>query len=215
MRDHARLHFEGDERFAALLILADGAVEPGANGEWRGCLALADDGLRCNERPWTGPYCPLHKPCEDSSTFKLRLPTGHETLYFITDGSGYIKVGRSQDPVARIRELQTGNPRKLTLLRSVGVPTGTETRIHAMLRECHANGEWFEDCAALQEILGASRDELVRRAWGFQHTYAIWARRQLVDDTWGQVIGREALDDFLREQALDGGLAPRAATSGL
>jgi hypothetical protein len=72
-------------------------------------------------------------------------------VYAIYDGA-YIKVGRSgAHPMERLHALQTGNPRRLTLLGwHLGV---LESRMHKRLWRWHVSGEWFEaGPAVLAEI---------------------------------------------------------------
>lgn len=65
--------------------------------------------------------------------------------YAIADGVA-IKIGRSEDPRARLKQLQTGNPRQLEV---IGFIVGDhEQRVHRFLSDSQANrcvGEWFAD----------------------------------------------------------------------
>lgn len=75
-------------------------------------------------------------------------------VYVITDGEHY-KIGVAVDPAKRLRELQTGNPRRLRLTFFVALPN-PETAAHVE-RSAHHRigrnrrvGEWFacdQDCA--------------------------------------------------------------------
>jgi hypothetical protein len=80
-----------------------------------------------------------------------------EYLYIIKmNESAYIKIGVSESPEERLKELQTGNPELLYLLRTI--PFTYAYPVEAMLHERYAAmqqaGEWFELSAeALGQLL--------------------------------------------------------------
>ena len=88
-------------------------------------------------------------------------------LYFIMDESkGAVKIGLAVSPLARLRELQTGNPTPLKLMRVWADSTATDERwFHWYLAKHKINGEWFkyydEDEGAFLEM-----PVLVRRCDG-------------------------------------------------
>ena len=58
------------------------------------------------------------------------------------------KIGESQDPMRRVRDLQTGNPRKLQVYRIIKCNNkkeaqNVETAIHTMFHHRRRMGEWF------------------------------------------------------------------------
>lgn len=55
-----------------------------------------------------------------------------------------IKIGISYSPEERLKLLQTGNPRKLTLIHKFEGTHRTEADIHKKLREFNIKGEWFK-----------------------------------------------------------------------
>ena len=70
-------------------------------------------------------------------------------VYFITDGHGHIKIGKADDTYQRLKELQTGNPYKLSflltvMLDSVSDAFDLEQRLHSKFSEYRMEGEWFE-----------------------------------------------------------------------
>ena len=70
-------------------------------------------------------------------------------VYFITDGHGHIKIGKADDTYKRIKELQTGNPYKLSflltvMLGSVAEAFELEQRLHSKFSRYQLEGEWFE-----------------------------------------------------------------------
>jgi hypothetical protein len=68
-------------------------------------------------------------------------------IYIITNGEAY-KVGISKDPSKRIKNLQTGSARDLTIVEVYKVP---EELVFKLEKQCHARvqsyypkrGEWF------------------------------------------------------------------------
>ena len=64
-------------------------------------------------------------------------------IYFITDGR-YTKIGYSYEPDKRLKELQTGNPFPLRLVKVVNGDYGDEGKIHRSLSLYRLNGEWFD-----------------------------------------------------------------------
>ena len=70
-------------------------------------------------------------------------------VYFITDGHGHIKIGKADDTYKRIKELQTGNPYKLSFLLTVMLESpddafALEQKLHARFAQYQMEGEWFE-----------------------------------------------------------------------
>ena len=70
-------------------------------------------------------------------------------VYFITDGHGHVKIGKADDTCQRMKELQTGNPYKLTFLLTVMLESihdafELEQRLHSKFSDYRLEGEWFE-----------------------------------------------------------------------
>jgi hypothetical protein len=74
----------------------------------------------------------------------------NKDLYVIqTDITGAIKIGISNNPKRRLRQLQTGSPYKLKLLTIVTGRGDLERSLHASLKPYKkaCKGEWFDfDC---------------------------------------------------------------------
>ena len=90
------------------------------------------DGLDSFENRYKGPL------------YSNNIPA---SVYFITDGS-YVKIGVAIDIKKRIKQLQTGNARKLFLLMKIEFSNGgpayaAETDLHEMFKDKSKNGEWF------------------------------------------------------------------------
>ena len=67
-------------------------------------------------------------------------------LYFIkAKGTDFYKIGISDNPESRLKQLQTGNPVQLELVSSIYClyPKDRESELHSALSELNENGEWF------------------------------------------------------------------------
>jgi hypothetical protein len=63
-------------------------------------------------------------------------------IYFIKCNN-YVKIGRSIDPKRRLADLQTGNPFKLTLIRTLNEKDFEESTLHKKFNRFRVRGEWF------------------------------------------------------------------------
>jgi len=81
-------------------------------------------------------------------------------VYFIQEGKGNhgnIKIGKSNDVDKRLKSLQTGNPRKLTLMASIKCKSPDdafklESKFHLKFQDKQIRGEWFGGDIRLNEI---------------------------------------------------------------
>lgn len=66
-------------------------------------------------------------------------------IYFITDGE-YVKIGftDSDDVGERMKTLQVGNARRLSLIGTMPGGREEECLLHALLSDFRASGEWFD-----------------------------------------------------------------------
>lgn len=76
-------------------------------------------------------------------------------VYFITDNHGHIKIGKANNTMERLKELQTGNPYKLMPVLNIWVESeelafNIETALHKKLRNCQMEGEWFRAAPVMQ-----------------------------------------------------------------
>ena len=71
-----------------------------------------------------------------------------EWLYFICamKFDGNVKIGRSVDPHARVKQLQTGNPHKLIVYKAIkyNPAINIETIAHKYFRDVRVLNEWFK-----------------------------------------------------------------------
>lgn len=66
----------------------------------------------------------------------------------------YLKIGISDDPERRVRDLQTGSPALLTLLAHITGCKERERYLHRRFRHLRAHGEWFKDRAEIRRVFG-------------------------------------------------------------
>lgn len=65
-------------------------------------------------------------------------------IYVIVNNSNtYCKIGYSKNPKKRLVELQTGNPEKLSLLRTYDGFIALEKHIHLKYKHLKLHNEWF------------------------------------------------------------------------
>jgi hypothetical protein len=90
------------------------------------------------------------RPDEIASWFRRDVDTEEVTgsfLYVIEDPMGHCKVGVSQNPIQRLRDLQTGHPMALRLSWAAVTPgTGynIESHVKRTTGQMRMSGEWFE-----------------------------------------------------------------------
>ena len=71
-------------------------------------------------------------------------------VYFIRSGTcGPVKIGTALDVESRRRTLQTGNPERLTVIRTEPGDATRERELHERFASCRIAGEWFAPTADL------------------------------------------------------------------
>ena len=93
-----------------------------------------------------------------------------DKLYIIqSDITGDIKIGRSNNPKSRLKQLQTGSPKKLKLLVEIPNAGHYEKRLHQKLSKykTRKKGEWFTfDCTgSLPDWISEAIDWDVANTW--------------------------------------------------
>lgn len=75
-------------------------------------------------------------------------------VYFISDGQGHVKIGKANDPLSRLKELQCGNAYKLKIIDLIYVvvkrPSWVKTShvehsIHTLFSKHRIHDEWFSE----------------------------------------------------------------------
>ena len=65
-------------------------------------------------------------------------------IYFIRAGKqGLVKIGLAQEPEKRLRELQSGSPVRLSIIRVIQGGHETESWLHRHFAALRQHGEWF------------------------------------------------------------------------
>ena len=100
--------------------------------------------------------------------------------YFIASDA-FIKIGRSEQPEVRLRQLKTGSPAELQLL--LVLDGDREQEFHEQFKHLHVSGEWF--------ARGDELENFIARATGFQKWLFAQADR---DDLVGD-LARDAIQD--------------------
>lgn len=81
-------------------------------------------------------------------------------IYAISAGdNGSVKFGVAGNPVARLSELQTGNPVRLKLLAYAAVHHELERVIHYHLRDYRLVGEWFCPAQPVLDMVEAIKSQ--------------------------------------------------------
>jgi hypothetical protein len=80
----------------------------------------------------------------DAEEYDEGVPTGSR-VYFIEAHDGPIKIGVAQNPMNRLRSLQTGHPFELQLLGTIPGNATDEKRLHHRFSKYHLRGEWFSE----------------------------------------------------------------------
>lgn len=86
-------------------------------------------------------------------------------VYFVgEEANGAVKIGKARDPISRLRGLQTGNPRRLTIERLIYGDEVVERLLHAYFRPHRLYGEWFSADARPQLFEAADEISVRQRA---------------------------------------------------
>lgn len=80
-------------------------------------------------------------------------------IYFIKAG-GYVKIGFSADPVARLRQLQTSSPIEMEIILTMKGLQTTEATLHRVFEDLQVERggtEWFRYSGRLKSCVDAMR----------------------------------------------------------
>jgi len=80
---------------------------------------------------------------------------------YLVEGGGLIKIGFTEDPTSRMRDLQAGSPVSLRLL-ALGRGDGNIERLfHSTFSTSRRHGEWFAAATVLRWMRQQSEDRCV------------------------------------------------------
>lgn len=77
----------------------------------------------------------------------------HGWVYFIADGLGNVKIGKSRNPARRLSSLRSGSAQQLTLIGVIPGYSLVEAAAHDVLDRIRLQGEWFTDCELLRDFM--------------------------------------------------------------
>jgi hypothetical protein len=98
--------------------------------------------MRLAERAGQDFRALLDRACELDRIIENTKPRPSSVVYFVAFGSR-VKIGRTTDLDARLKQLQRMNPRKLRLLGYVAGAAAEEAEIHRRFAHLRKHGEWF------------------------------------------------------------------------
>lgn len=81
-------------------------------------------------------------------------------VYFISDGEA-VKIGISKNPTKRLAQLQTGHPRRLSILATLPGGADEEMQLHGRFREHRLHGEWFGDCPEIRSYIACNDNKRI------------------------------------------------------
>lgn len=91
----------------------------------------------------TNTFVRIRKSCSENSY-----------LYFIEAiNTGYIKIGRSANPMQRLAQLSTGSPNDLVLLGKISGGAALEAELHRRFESLRCKGEWFRTSGELKQFI--------------------------------------------------------------
>jgi hypothetical protein len=109
-----------------------------------------------------GPVAQLANVLLEKSGLKREDEIDRRSIYVAKSDSGELKVGVSNDPERRIRELSTANPNAIELLVDSEVDKAgkAERELHEQLQEYRTSGEWFDVPESVEEAVLLKVEEL-------------------------------------------------------
>lgn len=84
--------------------------------------------------------------------------SGRVTIYFIRSASGLIKIGRTNNLVRRLVQLQSGSPEPLECVATLQAHPQAETALHYHFRPERMTGEWFYASVRLSRFIDSLRN---------------------------------------------------------
>jgi hypothetical protein len=74
-------------------------------------------------------------------------------VYFISSSDGYVKIGSSTNPEARLKNLQTATHHLLQLVHVIPGNENIEKYLHRLFVSDHVRGEWFKFSEVIMDFI--------------------------------------------------------------
>jgi hypothetical protein len=97
-------------------------------------------------------------PLVQTADFVKPTATG-PSIYFISDGSGVVKIGYSRNVDKRMQVLATGSPRPLQVLLTIPGTRSDEGAFHEMFKAEHMRGEWFRLSGRIERFIASGGEQ--------------------------------------------------------
>ena len=123
-------------------------------------------------------------------------------IYVISSGDA-IKVGYSETPEKRLKQLQTGSSKPLFLLNTFWGDKQIEQKLHQALRDYSLQGEWFVSCKQVFDVIDGFRDNLTR--FNDEETYIVMRLLAMMDTghgAWGDLLATSATSIYIGDRCL-------------
>lgn len=122
-------------------------------------------------------------------------------VYFIKEENGYIKIGHTNgDVYNRLKQLQTANPRKLSVVRILEIENSQalERSFHEIFKDERICGEWFDisesdvdECfSILKEIL----PEKINNSFSATGNFFVDTKDETTKIFWGEGLTKFLMD---------------------
>ena len=79
-------------------------------------------------------------------------------IYFVQATNGLVKIGKSNAPGKRVKELQIGSPLELKIKRVISGGLYLESILHLYFKHLHKHGEWFKPDTELSLFINGKRN---------------------------------------------------------
>ena len=102
-------------------------------------------------------YC---RKCVESGFVKIESrskPRRPQSVYFIADAYGHVKIGYATSVEARFGDLQVAHASELTLLLEISGGPELEKELHQRFAEHRVRGEWFTLSPEISEYVADSQ----------------------------------------------------------
>ena len=112
-------------------------------------------------------------------------------IYFIKNiVTGNIKIGFSENPRKRLRDLQTGSAEKLVLIKTIEGNQELEQQLHENFSHCRLDGEWFSPADEILEFIkGKDRKALEGKFFhSFKDGHVVWQGYVISEPTDGYFL---------------------------